>query len=119
MNHTARLSVDVGNVVVNLVGDSDMNVDDNSSDQVHVAVAVNVGDYTDADDHIKLNVADHHAPSDRNHWRRREANSSAVARLSKIDRLRHALKGSRAERWCEAMHPDIPRLRSNGTPEDA
>jgi hypothetical protein len=37
--------VDVGNVVVNLVGDSDMNVDDNSSDQVHVAVAVNGVDY--------------------------------------------------------------------------
>jgi hypothetical protein len=54
MNHTARLSVDVGNVVVNLVGDSDMNVDDNSGDQVHVAVAVNVVDYADA---VKINVA--------------------------------------------------------------
>lgn len=52
----------VGDVVVNLVGDGDMNVDDNGGDQVHVAVAVNVVDH----DHVKVN-AGHHAPSDRNH----------------------------------------------------
>lgn len=60
----------VGDVVVNLVGDGDMNVDDNGGDQIHVAVAVNVVD-DDDDDHVRVNIA-HHAPSDRNHWRRRE-----------------------------------------------
>jgi hypothetical protein len=59
----------VGDVVVNLVGDGDMNVDDNGGDQVHVAVAVNVVDHDD--DHVKVNVG-HHTRSDRNHWRRRE-----------------------------------------------
>lgn len=61
----------VGDVVVNLVGAGDMNVDANGGDQVQVAVAVNVIDYADDDDHVKVNVG-HHAPSDRNHWRRRE-----------------------------------------------
>jgi len=63
----------VGDVVANLVGDGDINVDDDGGDQVHVAVAVNVVDHDDDhdDDHVKVNVS-HHAPSDRNHWRRRE-----------------------------------------------
>ena len=56
--------MDVGDVVVNLVGDSDINVDDNGGDHVHVAVAVNVVDH-DAD-HVKVTLA-HHAPSERNH----------------------------------------------------
>ena len=59
----------VGDVVANLVGDGDINVDDDGGDQVHVAVAVNDDDHDD--DHVKVNVS-HHAPSDRNHWRRRE-----------------------------------------------
>lgn len=50
-------------------GDGKVNVDDNGGDQVHVAVAVNV--VVDDHDHVKVNVG-HHAPSDRNHWRRRE-----------------------------------------------
>jgi len=61
----------VGDVVVNLVGDGDMNVDDNGGDQVPVAVAVNVVDHDDDDDHVKVNVGPF-APSDRNHWREQE-----------------------------------------------
>ncbi len=44
----------VGDVAANLVGDGDINVDDDGGDQVHVAVAVNVVDHDD--DHVKVNV---------------------------------------------------------------
>lgn len=46
-----------GDAVVNLVGDGDLNMDDNGGNQVHVAVAVNVVYYADADDHVQVNVS--------------------------------------------------------------
>lgn len=61
----------IGDVVVNLVGDGDVIMDDHGGGQVAVSVNVVVADY-DQTTTTSRSTQPATAPSNRNHWRRRE-----------------------------------------------